>query len=214
MSETSAYWLERWRDEQIGFHEGMPNAYLAEHVDRLGPGPGRRVLVPLCGKSIDLAFLAAHGFSVVGVELSPIAAEAFFTEAELAVTRTADGKRLSARGIEIVIGDVFTMSARELGTFDALYDRAALVALSPSERARYAAVIRSLLGPGALGLLVTYEHDGDPSEPPYSVTTDEIAKLWPTLERDEIAVSDTSRDRLSKKGATFGRTRVIALRAQ
>jgi hypothetical protein len=74
---------------QIGFHEGAPNAFLQEHVAKLGAS--RQVLVPLCGKSEDLAFLAARGHAVVGVELVEDAVRAFFSEHGLTPAVTARG---------------------------------------------------------------------------------------------------------------------------
>jgi thiopurine S-methyltransferase len=77
----AAFWQARWDTGQIGFHEGRPNRYLTEFVDTLGEG--RRVLVPLCGKTVDLAYLAERGHQVVGVELVEAAVIGFFAEREL-----------------------------------------------------------------------------------------------------------------------------------
>jgi thiopurine S-methyltransferase len=178
----ASYWHGRWNERQIGFHEGTPNAWLAEHVAHLGPGPGRRVLVPLCGKTVDLAFLAAHGFEVLGVELVRSAVDEFFAEAGLTPTITEDGPyvRLAARGIEIVVGDFFALDTARVGAFDTFYDRAAVVALPPPLRERYAATLAHLVKPGAPGLTITFEHDGPTDLPPFSVSAAELARLWPT----------------------------------
>lgn len=210
------YWLERWEKQQIGFHEGAPNAWLEEHALLLGPGPGRRVLVPLCGKSVDLAFLAAHGFEVVGVELARSAAEAFFEEAGLEPTRRADGEleRFSVPGIEIVVGDYLTLGPEQIGTFDAYYDRAAVVAMPPELRKRYARAGRALLRPEAVGLIVTFEHDGPKDAPPFSVDAAELARLWPSFEWLPLGTTDLleARSVLRERGATFAREHAYAVR--
>lgn len=206
-------WLARWKQGRIGFHEGAPNAWLADHASVLGPGAGRRVIVPLCGKSIDLAFLAAHGFEVVGIELSPLAAAAFFEEAGLTPVRTeiAKGVRLAANRIEIVVANFFELDRVVLGPFDAFFDRAAVVALPTDDRARYAATLRGLLAPDATGLLVTFEHDGEKTTPPYSVDEKEIERLWPTFDRVALGSGEIT---LTKPGATFCREHAYALRAR
>ncbi len=141
------FWQGRWREGRIAFHEGAPNEWLSAHVGTLGIAPEkRRVLVPLCGKTVDLAFLAAHGAEVVGVELVEDAARAFFEEAGLRAARTASGPfvRYEAAGIEIVVGDFFALAPADVGTFDAFYDRAAIVALPPEMRVTYAHTLRAL----------------------------------------------------------------------
>lgn len=212
----SSYWVGRWENGQIGFHEGSPNAWLEEHVALLGPGDGRRVLVPLCGKTIDLAFLAAHGFEVVGVELAMKAAEAFFEEAGLAPTRARVGEHttLSAGRITIVVGDFFATTEASFGRFDAVYDRAAVVALPPDMRTRYAATVRALSRDDVVGLVVTFEHDAPATTPPFSVTADELERLFPELERTPLGSTEIDRDRtrFEERGATFAREHAYAVR--
>ena len=48
------FWHQRWASNQIGFHEGQVNAYLARYYADLRMAGGQTVFVPLCGKSIDL----------------------------------------------------------------------------------------------------------------------------------------------------------------
>ena len=71
-------WLERWRDGRTGWHETDGSALLKRHWPRLVRGS--RVLVPLCGKSVDLLWLASQGLEVSGVEISGLAIRAFFDE--------------------------------------------------------------------------------------------------------------------------------------
>jgi thiopurine S-methyltransferase len=73
-----AFWHSRWSEGKIGFHEGAPNAYLVQHAAWLDPC--RRILVPLCGKSEDLAYLASLGHEVIGIELVEDAVKQFFAE--------------------------------------------------------------------------------------------------------------------------------------
>lgn len=149
--------------------------------------------MPLCGKSSDLLWLARQGLEVTGVDLSTIAARSFFDESGLEYeSAEIDGftwfKNREA-GIAIACGDYFEFTDTQ---FDALYDRAALSAISPKIRPRYARHTKSLLNPGAVQLLVTLEFDDSLTEgPPYPVFRDEVLAYWPNLRRvtsrDDIA---------------------------
>ena len=74
------FWHDRWQRNQIGFHQEQVNPCLERLWPQLELPRGARVLVPLCGKSLDLSWLAASGFEVLGVELSQTAVEQFFSE--------------------------------------------------------------------------------------------------------------------------------------
>src|SRR5258708_453545 len=140
------FWLERWRAGRIGFHDAAPNPFAIANAARLGDPP-RTIFVPLCGKSRDMAHLAALGHRVVGVELAEQAATAFFAESGLVPVRSRRGPFgvFAANGVEIYVGDVFAFDRDVAGPVDAIYDRAALVALPPDDQPRYAALLTSLL---------------------------------------------------------------------
>jgi len=176
------FWAERWKEGRIGFHEGRPNGFLARHVDRLGAANGSNLLVPLCGKAEDVAFLAARGFRVVGIEVVEDAVKAFFEEHKLTptVSTRAHGRVYEGAGITIHCADFFACTTEVLGsTFDAFYDRAAIVALPEEMRARYARHLRTLVTPKARALVITFEYeDGEFKPPPFSVSEAEIHALY------------------------------------
>jgi thiopurine S-methyltransferase len=198
------FWAQRWKEGRIGFHEGRTNAFLERHVGELGPAP-RRVLVPLCGKTEDMAFLASAGHSVVGVEAVEDAARTFFHEHGLAPEVSARGERVRAYAagrVTILVGDVFTVTPTVVGAVDALYDRAALVALPAPDRVRYVALVRQLLAPGSRGLLVSCEYDTSRAEPPpHSVTEDEIRSLYADARITRIDEGVLENARLHDAGA-------------
>ena len=184
---TPDFWESRWRAGQIGFHEGAPNAFLQAHVAVLGAA--RRVLVPLCGKTEDLAFLAARGHTVVGVELVEDAARAFFSEhgPTPAVTARGGFTAYAHGGITILVGDFFATTPDLLGPVDALYDRAALIALPEALRARYVAHLRALLPRGADGLVVSVEYPQEAmAGPPFSVPEAEVRQHYAGLPIERI----------------------------
>jgi len=172
-------WLARWRDGRTGFHEDAPNALLVRHAARLAGR--RRVLVPLCGKAEDLAYLASLGHVVVGVELAERAVRAFFAQhgLEPAIAPHGPFTSYSAGAITLLAGDWFAATPELIGPVDAVYDRAALVALPPELRPRYAAHLRSLLAPGATSIVITLEYDPSAmTGPPFAVLEAELRSLY------------------------------------
>lgn len=173
------FWKASWQKGKIGFHEGKPNHFLSEEGGRLGTS--RRVLVPLCGKTEDLAFLAAKGHEVIGIEVVEDAVKAFFSEHGLSPEVAPRGEltAYSAQGITILAGDFFRATRADVGDVNAFYDRAAFVALPAEMRPRYVAHVRSLAGAGATGLLVTFEYDQSKFDgPPFSISSAHARELW------------------------------------
>jgi thiopurine S-methyltransferase len=172
-------WIERWEEGRIGWHEPEGNASLHRHWR----GMGRRVIVPLCGKSPDLLWLEERGNTVTGVELSEIAAKAFFEENGIAYTRREDAMPVytaNERRIAIHCGDFFEFS--ESG-FDACYDRGSLIALPADVRPAYVRHLDSLTGPETLRLLITLDYDDAiATGPPFCVDVEEVLSYWPSLE--------------------------------
>jgi thiopurine S-methyltransferase len=181
-------WLARWREGRIGFHEGRPNALLEHHHAHLAGA--RRVLVPLCGKSEDLAFLAAHGHEVIGAELAEQAVAAFFAEHALTPTITPIGPLVAYRAsvITIFVGDIFAVTPDICGPIDGFYDRGAVVALPDDVRPRYAAHLHRLLSPAARGIVIAVEYDQAlMTGPPFSVPDRELRTLYPGAAVDLLA---------------------------
>lgn len=174
------FWHERWKAGQIGFHEGRVNPMLASYLDRLALAPGARIFLPLCGKTRDIGWLRGQGYRPVGAELSGIAIAQLFDEIGLtaAVNDAGDLKRHAAGGVEVFEGDIFDLDAATLGPVDAVFDRAALVALPEAMRGRYAAHVGAIAG-RAPQLLVSFVYDqAAMAGPPFSVKGDEIAALY------------------------------------
>jgi thiopurine S-methyltransferase len=175
------FWLERWQRGEIGWHRHEINRHLCAFWPQLGLPTGTRVLVPLCGKTADLLWLASRGDRVLGVELSELAVDAFFTENGLSptVTRVSGFRRYRVDEIEILCGDFFALPPALLDDIGAVYDRAALIALPPDLRIRYAAHLDTLLPARVPHLLITLEYDqAQRAGPPFSVQTQEVARLF------------------------------------
>lgn len=175
------FWLQRWQDGQIGFHRSDVMPLLQKHWPSLELPAGSRVLVPLCGKTLDMHWLAAQGHRVLGVELSQLAVEQFFNEAGLTPQRhrSAYGEHYSAGPIEIICGDAFALDAELLGDIAGVYDRAALIALPPQLRRHYRDTLYARLPQGCKGVLITMEYPQDEKQgPPFSVEQREVEALF------------------------------------
>ncbi|MGB5474079.1 MAG: thiopurine S-methyltransferase [Gammaproteobacteria bacterium] len=175
------FWHERWAANQIGFHQQEINDHLQNHWHGLGLPAGSRILVPLCGKSLDMLWLREQGHAVVGIEISPLAVAAFFRENALIPDIREEGgySCWSFDKLEIHCGDFFALDASRLGTLDGCYDRAALVALPETLRPRYTTHLAGLLPPASRGLLVTMEYpQPEMHGPPFAVPRREVSQLF------------------------------------
>jgi thiopurine S-methyltransferase len=185
------FWQERWRAAQIGFHQSAVHRQLQAFWPTLGVDPGSQVLVPLCGKSLDLIWLRDHRHSVAGVELASVAVESFCLENGVpARRRTADGFDIyEAERLRLFCGDFFSLMPHLLGSVSAVYDRAALIAWPTALRAPYVQRLAALTTSGAKTLLITAEYPQDQmSGPPFSVCADEVDRLY--SEHHEIRLLD------------------------
>lgn len=174
------FWHERWSSNRIGFHREAPLPLLVTHWPALELPADARVFVPLCGKSLDMLWLAERGHHVLGVELSELAVRQFFEARGLApaIHDTAAGRHFTSGPFELIVGDAFALDAETLADCAAVYDRAALIALPANLRRTYAATAWRRLPPGCQGLLVTLEYpQAEKAGPPFSVAADEVAAL-------------------------------------
>jgi thiopurine S-methyltransferase len=185
------FWQQRWATGQIGWHRDQVNEALSANLDRLTGGRPSRVLVPLCGKSQDLVFLARAGHHAVGIELVEQAVREFFAEQARRPKSAANAKgvRHETQNLTLLQMDFFDVTRDDVGALDCAYDRAALIALPPGERRRYVTHLLGLLPVHAPILLITLDYDGSStSGPPFAVSDGEVRELFgPACEVEELA---------------------------
>ena len=172
----ASFWQQKWQNSELGFHLPEPHPKLVRHIGRLGLKPGDRVFLPLCGKSLDIAWLLQQGFKVVGAEWVQQAVEQLFAElgVEPTITQIGQLSRYSAHQLDILVGDIFAVDADTLGLVDAVYDRAALVALPADKRILYSRHLAAISG-FSPQLLISFEYDQSLlSGPPFSVPPEEV----------------------------------------
>jgi len=171
------FWIESWQKggSCTSFHRPNIHHYLATHAppELLA---GKRVLVPLCGKTKDLLWFQRHAAHVVGVELSELAVRQFFRENPMAVE--CHGHRFEAERLTLLCADLFTLGPAEIGPIDFVYDRAALVALPLPLRRRYLAKLDELTRRGTIQFVNTVQYDPVMDTPPFSIGPDDILDYY------------------------------------
>ncbi|WP_028694905.1 thiopurine S-methyltransferase [Pseudomonas cremoricolorata] len=211
-----AFWHQRWAAQQIGFHQPQVNEYLQRHWPGLGLPAQARVLVPLCGKSLDLLWLLQQGYRVLGIELSRKAVAALFSEHGLTpqITREGEFEVWQDDALQVWCGDFFALTPSQVQDCSALYDRAALIALPTAMRERYLAHLSELLPSPCQGLLVTLEYDQALIDgPPFSVGAEEVQRGLKQWQVSEIERCDIRQDspRFVAAGVSSLRERVYRL---
>ncbi len=174
------FWHDRWAKNEIGFHKSEANPFLVKYVHELALNKGNRVFLPLCGKTLDIPWLLSNGYRIVGSELSAIAIDQLFSSLGVTPTITKNGRiaHYHANNIDIFVGDLFEVTRTMLGPVDAIYDRAALVALPDTIRSRYTAHLTDITN-HAPQLLICYEYDQRAAEgPPFSISHEEVRRHY------------------------------------
>ena len=174
------FWHNRWQTQQIGWHRDAYNDLLTKHWDRIGSNKGDEILVPLCGKSLDMLWFASQGYSVVGLEMVEEAIQAFFEENKLDVVRETIHEQIhhTSEPFTIIEGDIFNLRPG-ITQADAWYDRAAMIAIPPTMREAYVDQIRQLTKPNAVGLLITFTYPQEEMQgPPFSLSDNDVEELF------------------------------------
>ncbi len=183
------FWLERWDNNQTGFHQQTVNPYLKYFYGDKGPALETReklkVFVPLSGKSKDMLWLSQSGYKVFAVECSDRAVKDFFEENALNYKHAAKDQHAFYQStdlasiIEIFQGDFFELQQQDIDDVTDIFDRASLVALPEKMRKQYVDKMAELQKPGVRTLLVTLTFNSEEmSGPPFSVTEEEVHTLY------------------------------------
>uniref|UniRef100_A0A8C5JIE2 thiopurine S-methyltransferase n=2 Tax=Junco hyemalis TaxID=40217 RepID=A0A8C5JIE2_JUNHY len=184
---TEEEWLEKWEMGNIGFHKEEGNPLLQKYLDVLLNGrSGLRIFFPLCGKAVEMKWLADMGHSVVGVEISEQAVKDFFSEHSLPYCEEPVPEISGAKMFQSTSGNIslyccsmYDLSSSIVGKFDGVWDRGALVAVNPCDRQRYASLMISLVEKNSSYLLVTVSYDPNKHKgPPFYVPESEIKSLF------------------------------------
>ncbi|XP_047460396.1 probable thiopurine S-methyltransferase isoform X2 [Mugil cephalus] len=198
-------WEERWQEGKIGFHLPQVHMMLESNIDKVLNGrTGVRFFFPLCGKAVDMKWLADMGHSVVGVEISEKAIRAFFEENNMTYSEEpvpempgAKVYRSSEKNISLYQSDLYNFSSSIEGQFGAIWDRGSLVAINPRDREKYAALIISLMAKDCRYLLDTLIYNPELyTGPPFFVPDEQLHSLFgKSCDIEELLSVDAMTDR-------------------
>ena len=184
------FWLEKWQNNQTGFHKEFTHPLLVEYIEKLNLSQGDTIFVPLCGKTVDMLWLNQQGFHVIGVELSQLAVEQFFAENDLEFVKTQEGEFAVYRHENIAVyqGDFFALSTLHLKGVKSVYDRAALIALPDDLVDKYVEKMQKIIPENSKELLITLEFIKKlgPLGPPFTTPDDTVKKLFATYQSVEL----------------------------
>lgn len=170
------FWNERWEKNEIAFHMKEINPMIVNHFNELNLSKGKRIFVPLCGKTLDIKWLLLNEYHIVGIELNKKAIDSLFIDLNIipTISKYKNFLSYSANNINIFVGDFFELTKELIGYIDAIYDRAALVALPEDMRLNYVSHLLDITN-AAPQLLISYDYDQNIMEgPPFSVPYHEI----------------------------------------
>nr|CAB3267191.1 thiopurine S-methyltransferase-like [Phallusia mammillata] len=178
------YWSNRWKTGDVQFHKEDVHYDLIENENKLLPQQGS-VFFPLCGKTVDMAYLASKGHTVVGLEFDEEPIKSFFSENKLKynITEIEDYPfkkyQCCNQGADITIyqGDINHATVNFLGKFDAIWDRGSFVAINTNDRTMYTNLILGIMKPNTQYYLLCVEFDSSVfGGPPHSTTQADVQK--------------------------------------
>ncbi|WP_144212674.1 thiopurine S-methyltransferase [Shewanella donghaensis] len=204
-----SFWHDKWQLQQIGFHQPQVNPFLVKYWPQLAVNSSTEVFVPLCGKTLDMCYLAELGHNVLGCELSQTAVEDFFKENCLPVESKSKGEHqyFATEQVTLIQGDIFTLPQNITQSIDAFYDRAALIAWPEEMRQQYALQLAQLIPANVKGLLITLDYpQAELNGPPFAVSPQWIEQyLAPYFDVEVLECADVLADnpRFIKKEVTW-----------
>lgn len=175
-----SYWQSRWQNDKTGWHMQQVFSPLKTYWNSLQLAKGATVFVPLCGKSLDLEWLVNQGHYVVGVDVSVKAVHELTKRHNEPFKESSKGSFTcyKSNSMELWRGDVFKLQKRWLPAIDAIYDKAALIALPPEMRKAYAITLKSFLQPHTQIFINCFEYNqNEMPGPPFAVFRDELESL-------------------------------------
>jgi len=206
-------WAKSWKEGKTFWHRAEKNEFLEKHLGELLNGKEQAtIFFPFCGKAVDMKWLYDMGHDVVGVEVAQQPIEEFFKEQELQcveeeveqlgkVYKSVDGR------LRIYNGNFLDMTVAKCGSFDAIWDRGALVAVDKEERKGYAATMLSLFGEGCRYMIEASEyHESEYVGPPHTISAHDVDDLFGT--KCDIKVAWT-KDVSEEYNARFNTTKWI-----
>lgn len=193
------FWHRCWQRNTTGFHQETLHPFLIQYIKpRLLPSD-KHVFVPLCGKSLDMVWLAEH-MQVTGIELSEIACRDFFVEKSIDYQTVAQPPFIGYgyENITLWQGDFFKFGLSEHA--DIVYDRAALIALPKAMQNDYAEHLKRFIEQGTRLFLIALEFpEQEMSGPPFPIFKADIDTLFSGMRVEKLASHELTDKRFAQR---------------
>lgn len=151
---SDAFTLPDANPNLVDVFERLQHAKRTEAGDASGADPKINAFVPLCGRSLDLNYLAEQTNSnVFGLDLIPAAITQWGQENGglrplHATPKVSTYASMLYPNLRLIVADIFQFPAAALaGTFDLVWDRGGLTSIPDELRLRYLTIMRSMLRP-------------------------------------------------------------------
>ena len=115
------------------------------------------------------------------------AVQEFFNEQNIAYTITEHDKhpnikyyqgQLLEQTITLWVADIFTLSSENIGHVDAVYDRAALIAMPTELRTQYSQQVINLSQNAPQLLLTLHYNQNERAGPPFSISQEQVQQYY------------------------------------
>jgi methyl halide transferase len=169
-------WNESYASGELPWDTGQPEPLLVEFVTAGGVRPARTLEIG-AGTGTNAIWLAERAFDVLGIDVSPLAADRAHAKLE--------GRSLGCRFATL---DFLAVPPPD-GPFQFVFDRGCFhVFDEPGERQRFAAQVAAALAPAGVWLSLIGSTEGPPREvgPPRRSAREVILAIEPVLEIVEL----------------------------
>merc|ERR1712038_1694704 len=206
-------WSKSWKEGKTFWHRPAKNEFLERHLDDLLNGRQTiTIFFPFCGKAVDMKWLYDEGHNVVGIDCAQQPIEEFFKDHEVEcikekIENLGTLYRSKDSRLRIYHGNLMDMTVASCGTFNAIWDRGALVAVDKEERKGYADTLLSLFGEGCRYMIEASEyHESEYVGPPHTISAQDVEDLFGTACDIKIA---WTKDVSEEYNARFNTTKWI-----
>lgn len=182
--EVQKAWIQKWEDNTTSWHRSAVDPNLQHYLKDLTRGePSVSMLVPWCGKSVDLPWLCEQGYSVVGAELSEIGVKSMFEENNIPYTVSQEGPfsvyQAKEKNLKCLAGDFYKITPELVGMFEAIWDINAFGAAEVKDRSKYISVLESVLKPRGRVLLCNWQYGKvERDRAPFSLSSSLVKELY------------------------------------
>lgn len=197
----SSFWHKCWERNTLGFHQSDVHPLLVKYFKQQLLPSDQHVFVPLCGKTLDMAYLAQF-MKVTGNELSAIACRDFFLENKIAFSQQTFGdfERFACQQLSLLQGDFFKLYASTIDPIDWIYDRAALIALPTEMQQAYVQHLKTFFTPNTRLFLVTLEFPKDQlAGPPFSIDSADVKRLFSGYKINCLATNEIKNKQFAQR---------------